>query len=180
MRTGLVANAVVLVGIAWLATLGASGVQSKSLLSATTTTKAVESSAMEALESAAVRSPSVESITALASLYVDHGQPGLACGAIERASRDIQLDPRVADVHARALFHRGRAREALAVAEDSLAACASEGRACRSWQVAKVRGEASFLQEVVSAGIDDPMENPAGVRAAYERSNERMGRVAMR
>lgn len=180
MRTGLLVNAVVLAGIGWLSTFGASGVQTKSVLSMSKGSMTVSAADLDALESAAARSPSAETIRALASVYVDRNQPGLACAAIERASSEIQLDPRVADVHARALFHRGRAREALAVVEGSLSACEADANACRSWQVAKVRGQAAFLHEVVAAGIEDPMSDPAGVRAAYERSNHQVGLVAMR
>lgn len=179
MRTGLLTNAFVLAGIAWLSTLGSSGVQTKSLLPSASASQAAHGDMAE-LESNAALSPTVESVAALASAYVERNQPGLASAVIERAPREIQLDPRVADVSARASFHRGRARQALAAVEDALSSCESEEQRCRPWQVAKVRGQAAFLREVVSAGIEDPMSDPAGVRAAYERSAEKMGRVAMR
>jgi hypothetical protein len=179
MRSGLLlTNGIVLAGIAWLAALG-SGTQSKRLLPVETAQQAAAPVDMSALETRASLSPSVESTSALASAYVDRGQPGLACAAIERAPREIQVDPRVADVHARALFHGGRAREALAAVEDAMTACESDESACRAWQVAKVRRQAAFLNEVVAAGIEDPMSDPAAVRAAYERSNQKT-LVAMR
>jgi len=183
MRSGLLfLNAVVLAGIATFATLG-SGTQSKSLLPKkhTKTAAALASSVeMNALEARASLSPNVETITALASAYVDQGQSGLACAVVLRAPRDIQLDPRVADIHARALFHRGSARRALAVVEEAESACEAEASRCRPWQAAKVRQKAAFLKEVVAAGVEDPMTDPAAVRAAYERSNQKMGLVAMR
>ncbi|MDI1477197.1 hypothetical protein [Polyangium sp. y55x31] len=179
MRSGLLfTNGILLAGIVAVLAIGP-GTHSKRLLpaDAKTTETPVD---MAALESAASLTPTVDSVVALASAYVDRGQPGLASAVIEKAPRAIQLDPRVADVAARALFHRGRARQALATVEDALDACDSETVACRSWQVAKARRQAAFLHEVVAAGIEDPMTDPAAVRAAYERSTQKVGLVAMR
>ncbi|MDI3284811.1 hypothetical protein [Polyangium sp. 15x6] len=179
MRSGLLfTNGVLLAGITFVLAIGP-GTQSKRLLPADA--HAAETPVdMAALESAAALSPTVDSVVALASAYVDRGQPGLASAVIEKAPRAIQLDPRVADVAARALFHRGQSRKALATVEDALDACDSEAVACRSWQVAKARRQAAFLHEVVAAGIEDPMTDPAAVRAAYERSTQKVGLVAMR
>ncbi len=180
MRSGLLfTNGIVLAGIAWLLAIGP-GTQSKILLPADKAQAAEGNADIGALESAAALSPSTDSVLALASAYVDRGQSGLASAVIEKAPRAIKLDPRVADVHARALFHRGRARQALAAVEDALDACEAETAACRSWQVAKARRQAAFLGELVSAGIEDPMTDPAAVRAAYERSTQKVGLVAMR
>jgi len=174
----LVCNAFVLTAIAWLSVVGPS-TPSKSLLptSKTAKTAAVD---LSALEARAALSPSVESVAGLAAAYVDHGQPGLACAVIERSDRSIQSDLAVADIHARALFHRGQPRQALAVVEDALAVCESGDTSCRSWQASKARGQAAFLHEVVSAGIEDPMVDPSALRAAYERSTKKVGLVAMR
>ncbi|MDI1443113.1 hypothetical protein [Polyangium sp. 6x1] len=180
MRSGLLfTNGIFLAGILAVLTIGP-GTQSKRLLPADATPATETPVDMAALESAASLSPTVDSIVALASAYVDRGQPGLASAVIEKAPRAIQLDPRVADVAARALFHRGRARQALAAVEDALDACDADAVACRSWQVAKARRQAAFLQEVVAAGVEDPMADPAAVRAAYERSTQKVGLVAMR
>jgi Flp pilus assembly protein TadD len=135
---------------------------------------------LAALEERAAFSPNVESVSKLASAYVDHGQPGLACAVIERSDRSIQSDLAVADIHARALFHRGQPRQALAVVEDALATCEKNNASCRSWQASKARGQAAFLHEVVVAGIEDPMADPSALRAAYERSTKMVGLVAMR
>jgi hypothetical protein len=178
MRSALlVSNAFVLVGIAWLALVGPA-TPSKSLLPGTKT--AATAANLSALEDRAALSPTVESITALASSYVDHGQPGLACAVIERADRKIQSDLAVADIHARALFHRGQPRQALAVVEDALTACENDETRCRQWQASKARGQVAFLHEVVVAGIEDPMADPSALRAAYERSTRTVGLVAMR
>jgi len=180
MRSGLLlTNGIVLAGIAWALAIGP-GTHSKSLLSPTSAKDAPGSAAMAELEARAAHHPSVDSITALASAYVDQGQPGLASAVIEKAPRAIQVDPRVADVHARALFHRGHARQALATLEDALEACETNHGSCRSWQIAKADRQAAFLHAVVAAGIEDPMTDPAGVRAAYERASLEAGVVAMR
>lgn len=175
----LVSNALVLTAIAWLCVVGPS-TPSKSLLP--TSSKASKTAVLDlaALEERAAISPTVESVTKLASAYVDHGQPGLACAVIERSDRSIQADLAVADIHARALFHRGHPRQALAVVEDALATCENGSASCRNWQASKARGQAAFLQEVVAAGIEDPMKDPSALRAAYERSTKKVGLVAMR
>ncbi|MRG94699.1 hypothetical protein [Polyangium spumosum] len=180
MRSGLLfTNGILLAGIAAVLTIGP-GTHGKRLLPADAAAVSESPVDMAALESAASLAPTVESVVALASAYVDRGQPGLASAVIEKAPRKIQLDPRVADVSARALFHRGQARKALAAVEDAIDACDAEEVACRSWQVAKAERQAAFLKEVVAAGVEDPMTDPAAVRAAYERSTQKVGLVAMR
>ncbi|HVK65766.1 MAG TPA: hypothetical protein VM694_14890 [Polyangium sp.] len=180
MRSGLLfTNGILLAGIFAVLAIGP-GTHSKRLLPADTTKASETPIDMAALESAAALSPTVDSVVALASAYVDRGQPGLASAVLDKAPRALQLDPRVADVAARALFHRGRARQALATVEGALDACDADAVACSSWQVAKARRQAAFLHEVVAAGVEDPMTDPAAVRAAYERSTQKVGLVAMR
>jgi len=177
MRLALLCNAFVLTAIAWVGLVGPS-TPSKSLLPK----KAQQESAIDlgALEERAALAPSVETVSGLASAYVDRGQPGLACAVIERSDAGIRSDLAVADIHARALFHRGQPRQALAVVENALEACENEGASCRNWQASKARGQVAFLHEVVSAGIEDPMADPSALRAAYERSTKKVGLVAMR
>ncbi|HRI69182.1 MAG TPA: hypothetical protein PK156_33355 [Polyangium sp.] len=180
MRSALlICNAFVLTAIAWISFVGPS-TPSKSLLPNAKASKTAVATNLSSLEERAALAPSVETVTSLASAYVDHGQPGLACAVIERSDRSIQTDLAVADVHARALFHRGQPRQALAVVEDALAACESDDTQCRNWQTTKARGQAAFLHEVVVAGIEDPMTDPSALRAAYERSTKKVGLVAMR
>ena len=180
MRSALlVSNAFVLTAIAWLGLVGPS-TPSKSLLPATSKTQPASGVDLGALETRAAHAPSVDSVAKLASAYVDHGQPGLACAVIERSDRAIRSDLAVADIHARALFHRGHPRQALAVVEDALAVCESDESSCHAWQESKARGQFAFLHEVVVAGIEDPMADPSALRAAYERSTKRVGLVAMR
>ena len=95
----------------------------------------------------------------------------------ERAPR-MRERPEVAHLHARALFHRGFAREALAAAAHASHACAE--RQLRAVALAKTARQVAFLEQVVAAGIDDPLANPAATRAAYERSTHEVRLVAMR
>lgn len=181
MRSALlVCNAFVLTAVAWFGFVGPE-TPSKSLLpNSSKTAKATHTVDLSALEERAALAPSVDSVSKLAAAYVDHGQPGLACAVIERSDRTIQGDLAVADIHARALFHRGQPRQALAVVEDALTACENGGAACKAWQTTKARGQAAFLHEVVVAGIEDPMADPSALRSAYERSTHQVGMVAMR
>lgn len=181
MRSALfVCNAFVLTAIAWLGFVGPE-TPSKSLLPVSSkAAKAANPVDLSALEERAALAPSVDTVSKLASVYVDHGQPGLACAVIERAQRSIQSDLAVADIHARALFHRGQPRQALAVVENALTACENGPAGCKAWQTTKARGQAAFLHEVVAAGIEDPMADPSALRTAYERSTHKVGMVAMR
>jgi hypothetical protein len=182
MRLRLVAtNAVVLAGIVWAVGFS-SEIRPKNLLPTPAAPAGTTQVDIAGLESSASLAPSVNSVAALASAYLDRGQPGLASAVIERAPREVREDVRIAELHARALFHRGKPRQALAAVRDALDAChAQEGR-CRPWQSAKAARQVAFLEEVVSAGIEDPQADPAAVRAAYERSTTRGegGLVAMR
>jgi hypothetical protein len=168
----LVANGLVLAGIAWMTSFGGMEVRAAQVLP----TGAHE---LAPLETEAALSPSARSVSVLAGAYLDREQPGLATAVIERAPREMRERPEVAQVYARALFHRGRAREALAVARDASDAC-SDAAACPAWLVARTTRQVAFLEQVVAAGIDDPRENPSGTRAAYERSTHEVRLVAMR
>src|SRR5262249_37234606 len=111
--------------------------------------------------------------------YLDRQQPGLATAVIEKAPTEVRERPEVAHLYARALFHRGRAREALAVARDASDTC-SDASSCPSWLVAKTARQVAFFEQVVAAGIDDPQEDPSATVAAYERSTHAVRLVAMR
>jgi hypothetical protein len=169
----LLANGLVLGGIAWMSSFGGLEVGATQVLPA-------RAPGLAQLEADAALSPSPRAIAALAGSYLDHEQPGLASAVIERAPREIRERPEVAQLYARALFHRGRAREALAVAHDADDACASEATTCPAWLVAKTTSQVAFLEQMVAAGIEDPEDNPSGTRAAYQRSTHEVGLVAMR
>jgi hypothetical protein len=176
----LVANGLLLGGMAWMALWGKGEQDLVQLLPPKAAPAGVLAGDLGALETQAALAPTAASVSALAGAYLDRDQPGLASAVLERASLDVQGRPEVAHLYARALFHRGRARDALAVAERASAACADTDGACPAWLVAKTIGQTAFFGEVVAAGIDDPHANPEATRAAYERSNREVRLVAMR
>ena len=175
MRLGLlVANGGVLAGISWLIAFGPN-LRAAELLPARS---APELGDIPALEARAGQSVTASNVAALAAAYLDRNQPGLASAVIEKAAREVQARPEVAQLKARALFRRGHAREALAVAEEARAACAQTE--CPAWITAKSARQVAFLEQVVAAGIDDPRTDPTATRAAYERSTREVRLVAMR
>lgn len=174
----LIANGLVLGTIAWMATFGGMETRAKELLPRKDVGK-VAAGELTALEASAATSPDAKAIAGLASAYLDRDQPGLASAVIEKAPAHVRSKPEVAEVYARALFHRGHAREALAVVRDASERCAESG-ACATWLLAKTSRQVAFLEQVVAAGIDDPAANPEGTRAAYERSTHEVRLVAMR
>jgi hypothetical protein len=174
----LVANGLVLGGIAWMAAFGGMEVRATQVLPQGASTVAAVAE-LDRLESQAALHQDAASVAALAGAYLDRDQPGLATAVIEKAPRAVQAKPEVAALHARALFHRGHAREALAIAREASDACAEEG-ACPAWVTAKTARQVAFLEQMVAAGIDDPLQNPAATRAAYERSAHAVQLVAMR
>ncbi|HVY45396.1 MAG TPA: hypothetical protein VHB21_05930 [Minicystis sp.] len=175
MRLGvLVANGLVLAGIGAMALMGAGEQQVAPVLSAA----GAGSADVAALERAAADAPTLEATAALANAYLDRDQPGLASAVLDRAPRAVRERPEIAQIYARALFHRGHAREALAFAEAASDACSAGG--CPAWLVATTSHEVAFLGEMVAAGIEDPLRDPAATRAAYERSVREVRLVAMR
>lgn len=167
----LVANGLCLAGMAWMLV---SGTEQR----ATALVSADRAADLAALEERAATSPAAPSVAALATAYLDRDQPGLAASVLDRAPRDVQARPEIAVLRARSLFHRGHARDALAVAREADAAC-SDG-ACPAWVGARAARQLAFLEEVVAAGVDDPQADPRATRAAYERSAREVRLVAMR
>lgn len=174
----LLANGLVLGGIGWMASFGGLEVRAAKVLPQANSTVAAVA-ALDQLETRAATTPDAASIAALAGAYLDRDQPGLAAAVIERAPRAVRTRPEVATQEARALFHRGMPREALAVARNASEACADFG-SCPAWVTAKTARQLAFLEQVVAAGIDDPYASPAATRAAYERSLHEVRMVAMR
>jgi hypothetical protein len=135
---------------------------------------------LDQLEAGAAVAPgNTVAVAALAGAYLDRDQHGLATAVIEKAPRQVRERPEVAHLYARALFHRGRAREALAVARDAGEAC-GDSPSCPAWLVAKTARQVAFFEQVVAAGIDDPQDDPNGTTAAYRRSTHEVRLVAMR
>ena len=167
----LICNGLVLGGIGGLVALGGE-IQAQTLLP-----RAPE--AVKELEATAAISPTAPAVARLASAYLERDQPGLATAVIEKAPQEVQRQPEVGQLHARALYGRGKAREALAVARDAYDRCDGE-RPCAPWLVAKTSQQVAFLEQVVAAGIEDPQANPEATLAAYERSTREVHLVAMR
>ena len=179
MRVGLlVANGLVLGGIAWMAAFGGMEVQAKEVLPHGSDASVSAVAELDRLEARAGLAPDAATVAALAGAYLDRDQPGLATAVIEKAPLSVRERPEVAQAYARALFHRGRAPEALAVARDASDACAESS--CPAWLVATTTRQVAFFEQVVAAGIADPQAQPAATRAAYERSVHEVRLVAMR
>jgi hypothetical protein len=171
-----IANALVLAGMAWMGIF--SGVE---VGAARVLPPAAPATPIADLEARAALAPAnVADIAALASAYLDRQQPGLATAVIEKAPAALRERPEIAQLYARALFHRGRAREALAVARDASDTCMDSSTPCPSWLVAKTARQVAFFEQVVAAGIDDPQDDPGATVAAYERSTHEVRLVAMR
>ena len=171
-----VANALVLSGITWILASGAETHATELLPRKDASTD----NRVAALETRASLSPSAPAVVDLATAYLERDQSGLAAAVIEHAPREIQKRADVAQVYARVLYHRGKAREALAVAREARETCEDGWSHCPAWLDAKTTRQVAFLEEVVAAGIDDPLANPAATRAAYERSTREVQMVAMR
>lgn len=184
MRLGLLlSNGLVLCAIGWMATFGGTEQRASELLSQKTLPgvplPGLLMADIQQLESQAAVAPSAPAVAALASAYLDRRQSGLATAVLEKAPRDVLDRPEIAHLYARALFHRGHAREALAVAREASQTCA-EGTSCAPWLIAKTARQVAFFEQVVNAGIDDPQANPDATLAAYDRSTHEVRLVAMR
>lgn len=174
----LISNGVVLGAIAWMAAFGA-GEQRASELFPQKEAAGVAPADFQGLEASAAQAPTPRAVIALANAYLDRDQPGLASAVLEKAPREMLGRPDVAEVLARALFHRGRAREALAVARSANETCV-DSPSCAPWLVGKTSRQVAFFEQVVAAGIDDPQADPEGTRVAYERSSHEVRLIAMR
>jgi hypothetical protein len=174
VRLTWLANGLLLGGMVWLGTLGGMEVRARRVMPVEG-----DGSSMARLENDAASVGTASSVSALANAYLDRAQPGLATAVIEKTSPALRAQPEVAHVYARALFHRGRAREALAVAKSATDSC-EEGSGCPAWLVAKTARQVAFFEQVVAAGIDDPDHDPAATQAAYLRSSHEVRLVAMR
>jgi hypothetical protein len=174
----IVTNGFILAAIAWMLNLGSEKhpavlVPQRSFGGA--------APQVAALESQAAHAPTASNIAALATAYLDREEPGLASAVLDRASREIRQQPILAQLYARALFQRGRPREALALSQGTLESCDSlEHTACPAWLIAKMTRQVVFLQALEAAGIEDPYADPNATRAAYERSARDVRSVAMR
>jgi hypothetical protein len=169
------ANGAVLFGLAWFVAAACLQEHAEPLVRAAQD----DTRAMAALEQQAALEPTAESVGKLASAYLDRNQPGLATAVLEQAGTQLLDEPNVARLYARALFHRGRAREALAVARRASGACTDAPDACAGWLVAATSRQVAFLEQLAQAGIEDPLTDPAATLAAARRSRREATLVAM-
>lgn len=180
MRVGmLVANGLVLGAIGWMASLGGTEQRAEQLFPWGAQVGIAAAADFQGLEARAALAPSAGSVAALAGAYLDRGQPGLATAVIEKSPREMQARPEIAQLRARALFHRGQVRNALAVARDARESC-TDSAPCAPWLVAKTARQVAFFEQVVAAGIEDPTSNPDATLAAYDRSSHEVRLIAMR
>jgi hypothetical protein len=184
MRWGkLVLNGFVIAGVAWMLAhateTGASG-----LLPAHARMPISTDPGLAALEERAALAPDAVTISKLASAYLERSQPGLASAVLEKASPAIRATPEISHLYARALLHRGKVPEALAMARQATTACeasidARDKGVCPAWLAARSARQLAFLEEMTAAGIDDPGTNPEGTQAAYDRSTRQVGEVRL-
>jgi hypothetical protein len=133
-----------------------------------------------ALERSAALAPTADSVGALAAAYLERNQPGLATAVLEHAGPELLNKPVLARLYTRALFHRGRSRQALAVARRASDACAEGPEACAAWLVADTSRQVAFLEQLIEAGVEDPRADPEATAAALRRSQREATLVAMR
>lgn len=184
MRKGrLLLNGLVIAAAAWMFVHGTK-TSTHGLLPGHARAPIATDAGLAALESDAAHAPSVTSVTKLVSAYLERDQPGLASAVIEKAPPALRATPEISHLHARALLHRGRVREALAVARDVQSSCdrsiSAGDHDCPAWLVARSARQLAFLEEMLAAGIEDPGQNPEGARAAFDRSSRQIRFVAMR
>lgn len=186
MRLGkLLLNGLVIVAAAWMfahgTETGASG-----LLPARIRTPISTDPGLAALEERAALEPGAAAVSKLAAAYLDREQPGLASAVIDKAPAAIRAIPEISHLYARALLHRGKVPEALAVARQVEIACEASidgekaNSSCPAWLMARNARQLAFLEEMSAAGIEDPAQNPDGARAAFDRSARQVRFVAMR
>jgi hypothetical protein len=177
MRVWLV-NGLVLGAMGWMASFAGMDVRAARVLPEQVA-KAADHATLARLEARAAEAPtSVSDAVALAAAYLDRQQPGLASAVLEKAPREVRQHAEVAHLYARALFHRGHAREALAVAREASDTC--DSASCPAWLVAGTARQVAYFEQVVAAGIDDPENDPEATRAALRRSAHQVRLVAMR
>jgi hypothetical protein len=133
-----------------------------------------------ALEAEVAHAPRPDTLSSLATAYLDRHQPGLALSVLERYP-DV-TSPELADVRARALFAQGEGQKALNVLRGLTTACqeGTAGAPCPNWLLAKSLRQQAFLEQLVEAGIEDASSDPAATRQAYERSDRQVRLVALR
>jgi hypothetical protein len=100
--------------------------------------------------------------------YLDHGAPGLAQAALDRAPTSVRELPSVVDVRARALWDLGLVPAALELQRAVLTACATQ--TCSRNLIGRAQRRERWLTELSRLGVDDPKDDPNRAVVAYWRS----------
>lgn len=124
------------------------------------------SNELAALEAAAGLEPTVENVQTLAKAYLEQGQSGMAQALLDRhASLDTA---ELSSTRARVALAQGRASEALQLSRLTLAQC--EATACSPALVGKSLRQVEVLETMLSAGVEDPRQDPEAAQIALQRS----------
>lgn len=104
----------------------------------------------------------------LADHYLEHGAPGLARAALDRAPASARREPRVADALARTSFDLGWVPQALALQRGVLKSCSE--RPCSLDLIGRAQRRERMLSELHRLGVEDPRTDPNRALVAYWRS----------
>jgi hypothetical protein len=143
-----------------------------------------------------------QALRALAQVYLDAQQSGLAVAALESAPASVRADPRTGHLYARALLDQGRNDDALAAEADVVTTCwpdvttsvpeaaaQSAGPskhadhadhadgACDALLLVQALRREAILHELVALGVEDTRAHPEESFVAYQNAT-REARVA--
>ena len=125
-----------------------------------------ETAELEALASA--HPEDAAALLLLADHYLDHGAPGLARAALDRAPTDVRDQPQVTDALARATWDLGFVSQALELQRSTLRSCTL--RPCSYALVGRAQRRERLLTELDRLGVEDPKRDPDRALLAYWRS----------
>jgi hypothetical protein len=119
-----------------------------------------------------------DALQALARVYLDAGQPGLAVSLVEAAPAAVRADPRTRHLYARALLDQGRNDDALAAESRVVGACMpgadrpskAEASGCDALLLGQALRRESILRELVARGVEDTRAHPEESLVAYQNA----------
>jgi hypothetical protein len=154
---------------------------------------------------AAARPDDPQALRALAQVYLDAQQSGLAVAALEAAPAPLRADPRTQHLYARALLDQGRNDDALAVEARVVATCmpgvtavardtpgvrevrdgsdhesdraSDHAIGCDALLLVQALRREAILRELVALGVEDTRAHPEESFIAYQNAT-REARVA--
>jgi len=161
-KLGLVLNGVLLSGVLTVMLVGSEGAAAPVVQN--------RDQGLSALEADVATEPNAENLSALASTYLDHQQPGLAQAVLDQnAAIDAAA---VTHVRSRVALAHGRVSEALYLSELTVKKCDLDG--CAPKTVARALRQAELLRAMSEAGISDPSLDPVGTDLAVARSGRQV------